>query len=78
MPFSPARGARLILHMLHYHDELLRDFGANPNRKSGWLAPLKELIDPYEPNDYRAVVSGGWEREEHGRPADRVEEVLLR
>jgi hypothetical protein len=60
MPFSPARGARLILHMLHYHDELLRDFGANPNRKSGWLAPLKELIDPYEPNDYRTVVSGGW------------------
>ncbi len=60
MPFSLARGARLILHMLHYHDELLRDFGANPNRKTGWFAPLKELIDPYEPNDYRTVVSGDW------------------
>jgi dimethylaniline monooxygenase (N-oxide forming) len=27
MPFSPSRSARLIVHMQHYHDELLRDFG---------------------------------------------------
>lgn len=63
MPFSHARGARLLLHMLHYHDELLRDFGANPKRKTGWFAPLKELLDPYEPNDYRAILSGEWEYE---------------
>jgi len=62
MPFSPARSARLLAHMLHYHDELLEDFGANPNRKTGWLAPLKELIFPYEPNDYRTIVSGDWEK----------------
>lgn len=60
MPFSHARGARLLLHQLHYHDELLRDFGASPYRKVGVFAPLKELIDPYEPNDYSAIVSGEW------------------
>ena len=48
MPFSSARGARLLLHMLYYHDELLRDFGANPLRKRGILAPLKELFVPYQ------------------------------
>jgi hypothetical protein len=46
--------------MLHYHDELLRDFGANPLRKRGLLAPLKELLVPYQPSDYRAIVAGDW------------------
>ncbi|MEM7225623.1 MAG: NAD(P)-binding domain-containing protein [Pseudomonadota bacterium] len=64
MPFSPARGARLLLHMLYYHDELLRDFGADPLRKRGWLAPFKELLAPYQPSDYRAIVAGDWEAEE--------------
>ncbi|MDJ0893754.1 MAG: FAD-dependent oxidoreductase [Alphaproteobacteria bacterium] len=64
MPFSHARGARLIIHMQHYHDELLRDFGANPRRKTGVLAPLKELIAPYEPKDYRTIVSGDWDGRE--------------
>lgn len=58
MPFSPARGARLLLHMLHYHDELLLDFGAEPLRKRGLLAPLKEVFVPYQPRDYAAVVAG--------------------
>ena len=61
MPFSSARGARLLLHMLNYHDELLSDFGANPLRKRGPLAPLKELLVPYQPSDYRAIVAGNWE-----------------
>jgi dimethylaniline monooxygenase (N-oxide forming) len=56
MPFGPARGARLHGHQLHYWDELLRDLGARVTRKSGFWAPLKELLDPYEPNDYRSVV----------------------
>jgi len=59
MPPSQQRGARLILHMLHYHDELVRDIGATPLRKLGFFAPLKELIAPYQPRDYRGVVAGG-------------------
>jgi len=62
MPFSPARGARLFLHAQHYHDELMRAIGADPLRKRGPLAPLKELFEPYEPTDYRAIVDGSWER----------------
>jgi len=64
MPFSAARGARLQLHMLYYHDELLQDFGANPLRKRGILAPLKELFMPYQPSDYRSIVAGDWEASE--------------
>jgi dimethylaniline monooxygenase (N-oxide forming) len=62
MPFSAGRGARVLLHMLHYHDELLTDFGANPLRKRGILAPLKELFVPYQPSDYESIVSDGWDR----------------
>ena len=57
MPFSPARSARLIAHMQHYHDELLKDLGTSPLRKTGFFAPLKELIFPYQPKDYASVVS---------------------
>lgn len=57
MPFSSSRSARLIAHTQHYHDELLRDFGANPLRKTGIFAPLKELIFPYEPADYAPLLS---------------------
>ena len=58
MPPSAARSARLIIHMQHYHDELLGDLGVSPLRKRGFFAPLKELLFPYEPADYRTVVSG--------------------
>ena len=68
MPKTGARGAAILGHMLHYHDELLRDFGARPKRKTGWLAPIKELLAPYEPSDYATVVSGEWEREQRGSP----------
>jgi dimethylaniline monooxygenase (N-oxide forming) len=61
MPFSAGRGARVLLHMLHYHDELLTDFGANPLRKRGILAPLKELFVPYQPSDYELIVSTDWD-----------------
>jgi dimethylaniline monooxygenase (N-oxide forming) len=57
MPASPQRGARLILHMLHYHDELVTDMGLRTLRKQGVFAPLKELIAPYQPRDYRGVMS---------------------
>ncbi|MCH9005418.1 MAG: hypothetical protein IH838_09040 [Proteobacteria bacterium] len=58
MPFSPARSARLIAHAQHYHDELVKDLGKNPLRKTGFFAPLKELIFAYEPKDYASIVSG--------------------
>ncbi len=61
MPFSSARSARVLLHMANYHDELLRDFGANPFRKRGVFAPLKELIEPYQSSDYRDIVSREWQ-----------------
>ena len=59
IPFSPARSARLIAHTQHYHDELLRDFGVDPMRKTGPLAPLAELIAPYAPHDYASVIAQG-------------------
>lgn len=61
---GPGRGAMLGPHQIHYHDELLRDFGANPKRKKGLFAPLLELIGPYEARDYATIVSGAWEHEE--------------
>ena len=64
MPFGPTRGARLFLHAQHYHDELMVEIGADPLRKRGPFAPLKELLAPYEPVDYRAVVAGNWESSE--------------
>ena len=60
MPFSEARGARLLLHLQHYHDELLVDFGAAPSRKKGVFAPFKEVFAPYQPSTYHEVVSGEW------------------
>jgi dimethylaniline monooxygenase (N-oxide forming) len=60
MPFSSARSARVLLHMANYHDELLRDFGANPFRKRGVFAPLKEVLAPYQSSDYREIASGEW------------------
>jgi dimethylaniline monooxygenase (N-oxide forming) len=56
MPPSKGRAARLILHMLHYHDELLEDLGESPLRKRGLCAPFKEVFAPYEPADYRELV----------------------
>ncbi len=67
MPYSTARSARLLLHMTNYHDELLRDFGANPFRKRGIFAPFKELLAPYQSRDYRAIASGSWREREAGR-----------
>lgn len=56
MPPSKGRAARLLLHMLHYHDELLEDVGVSPCRKRGVLAPFKEVFAPYQPSDYRDVI----------------------
>ncbi|MBT5050548.1 MAG: NAD(P)-binding domain-containing protein [Rhodospirillaceae bacterium] len=75
MPKSEARSARLIVHMQHYHDELVTDFGADPLRKTGALAPLKELIWPYEPRDYAAIIAG--EETEGGNAGDLAKDADL-
>lgn len=67
MPFSSARAARLLLHMQHYHDQLVADLGACPLRKRGIFAPFKEVFAPYQPSDYAAVVSGAWRGEAAAR-----------
>ena len=56
MPDGPARSGTLLLHMAHYHDELLGDMGEDPLRKRGILAPLKELLVPYQASNFRDVV----------------------
>ena len=58
MPDGPNRGARLALPMQHYHDDLLKDFGEIPWRKTGIFAPFKEVFAPYQPSDYGTVVTG--------------------
>ena len=63
MPPSAARSARLVLHLQHYHDELLVDLGASPLRKRGLFAPLKEFLFPYLPSDYSTIISGEWKHE---------------
>ena len=64
MPFSHARAARLIVHLQHYLDELLLDFGANPLRKKGVFAPLAEVFAPYQPSDYRSLAEKDWAEKE--------------
>ncbi len=78
MPFSQARSARLIFHMQHYHDELLKDLGASPMRKTGIFAPLKEIFAPYQPSDYRTFVSGEWEGERSLTRGWRIRNFHLR
>ncbi|MEM7172699.1 MAG: hypothetical protein AAF530_21220 [Pseudomonadota bacterium] len=56
MPPGPARSAPLLLHIAHYHDELIRDMGGEPPRKRGVLAPLKELLVQYQASDFHEVV----------------------
>ena len=72
MPFGAARSARVLLHMTNYHDELLRDFGARPYRKRGALAPLKELLSPYQSSDYRDIAAGTFRRRDRGTRAGEV------
>lgn len=80
MPESAQRGARLLLHMMHYHDELLNDLGLDPLRKQGIFAPLKEVFAPYQPSDYRTIAIGSaGSRETRGQSSseDRLAEALL-
>jgi len=53
MPATSARASILQLHMMKYHDMLLRDMGENHKRK-GWNV-LAEVFAPYNARDYSAV-----------------------
>jgi len=53
-----ARAYMMQTHQVHYYDELLRDCGMPVRRKTGMLAPLKEIFEPYRPRDYCNVVTG--------------------
>ncbi|MGR8981136.1 MAG: flavin-containing monooxygenase [Gammaproteobacteria bacterium] len=53
MPAITSRSTVIKLHMIHYHDELLKDASINPRRKSNKLA---ELLLDYRPRDYRDVL----------------------
>jgi len=53
MPETSARANLVLLHQIHYHDQLLREMGENPSRK-GWLLP--ELFCPYMPSDYDGII----------------------
>jgi len=55
MPYSSTRGMNVLLHQTHYHDQLLRDMGENPLRKSN---PLSEYLMPYESADYNGIMGG--------------------
>ncbi len=54
MPDQKSRGSLIQLHMLHYHDELLRDLDINCRRKRNALA---EFFGAYLPADYKEIPS---------------------
>ncbi len=54
MPEQQSRGSLLQVHILHYHDELLRDLGIDWRRKRNSLA---ELFGAYLPADYKDIPS---------------------
>lgn len=54
MPAISSRATVIKLHMTHFHDELLKDFGANPYRKKNFFA---EWLTDYRPADYRDILA---------------------
>jgi len=55
MPATSARGAILQLHMLKYHDRLVKDMGENHLRKG--VNKLAEAFAPYSAADYRGIFT---------------------
>lgn len=54
MPDISSRATVIKLHMVHFHDDLLRDIGINPYRKKH---KLLEWLSDYRPADYREVLA---------------------
>jgi dimethylaniline monooxygenase (N-oxide forming) len=75
MPKISSRGAIVQLHMLKYHDDLVRELGQSPYRKlaenfGGKLNPwnyVTEFLSPYEANDYKKLFPA---------PAKKVDVVV--
>jgi dimethylaniline monooxygenase (N-oxide forming) len=53
MPQTSSRSALVLLHQLHYYDQLLEDMGENPSRKSN---PLAEYLGSYYSRDYNNII----------------------
>jgi hypothetical protein len=53
MPETSSRLALVLLHQLHYYDQLLEDMGENPARKSN---PMAEYFGSYYSRDYNGIV----------------------
>ena len=58
LPFRADRGATVMLHQLHYHDELLRDVGKDVFLKKGCCMKRLwyEIAQPYLPVDYVNII----------------------
>jgi dimethylaniline monooxygenase (N-oxide forming) len=54
MPAISSRATVIKLHMVHFHDELLRDMAINPYRKKNLFL---EWFSDYRPADHREVLS---------------------
>ena len=54
MPAISSRASVIKLHMVHFHDDLLRDMGINPYRKKNRVS---ELVSHYRPADYREILA---------------------
>jgi len=53
MPNKGNRANMVLLHQIHYHDQLLVDMGVNPSRKGCFLC---EWFCPYMPSDYDGII----------------------
>lgn len=53
MPETTSRSGLVLLHQLHYYDQLLHDMGENPSRKSN---PVAEYLGSYHSRDYDNIV----------------------
>ncbi|KAG1670104.1 hypothetical protein FOA52_013680 [Chlamydomonas sp. UWO 241] len=67
MPGQRQRGSSVMLYMQDYHDQLVKDMGASPRRKTGPLKALLEVFKPYTAADYEGLFEAGLAEGEHAR-----------
>ncbi len=53
MPPTSFRSALVLLHQLHYYDQLLRDMGEEPSRKGNIVT---EYLGSYYGRDYNGII----------------------